>query len=344
MKKTALVLLLVCVCVLSLSLKNAFAEYDHPTMPFTYNGLTYDMYFVYSNNADNTSRTTFMFYGVTDLVITNTSNPGETNYAFSYQRALYSPNANFTSMYGYYEWGAYTGGGNQFTAYLSSNVATGYVATNFSGISTEPFLGFPLANYTPYTASISSVFDHSGTAQYSDSDQQVIDFSGESSDVQTPYTGSTCYPKSDNSTFGSGFNYVGTSGTGGSYYLCYNGHPGIDYPIANNTTVYAAADGIAHIPSSFPGVSSAQTYNTVEIDHQNGYKTYYLHLSSQNVTENQQVYKGQTIIGYSGDTGASGAYHLHFELQKNGIPVDPYGWTGSGTDPYTRAININLWQ
>jgi len=215
-------------------------------------------------------------------------------------------------------------------------------------------LAFPLQidcsgiSCTPYTAPVSTVFDHSATGEYgSDTDHHVTTFSGEVSDNQSPYSGSTCYPKTDNSAFGSGFNYVGTSGTGGVYYLCYDGHPGTDYPVANNTPVYAAADGIAHIPSSFPGVSSAQTYNTVEIDHQNGYKTYYLHLSNQNVTEDQQVYKGQTIIGYSGNTGTSG-YHLHFEVQKetpNGwVPVDPYGWTGSGTDPYTRATNITLWE
>jgi hypothetical protein len=233
------------------------------------------------------------------------------------------------------------------TAQFTDNPHTFTMDGNMTVTAVFRLLSFPLSGYTPYDAPISSVFDHSGTAQYSDSDHQVIAFNGEASDSQTNYNGTTCYSKTDNSVFGSGFNYDGISGAG-SYYLCYNGHPGIDYPIANNTPVYAAADGIAHIPSSFPGVSNAQTYNTVEIDHQNGYKTYYLHLSSQNVTENQQVYKGQTIIGYSGDTGASGAYHLHFEVQKlvdgNGIPVDPYGWTGNGTDPYTRATNIALWE
>jgi len=224
-------------------------------------------------------------------------------------------------------------------------------------------LAFPLqidcsgVSCTPYTASVSAVFDHSATAGYtSDTDHHVTTFNGEVSDnTLDPYSDSqhgstTCYPKSDYSAFGSGFNYQGISGAG-SYYLCYDGHPGIDYPVGTSSThvaVYAAADGIAHIPSSFPGVSDAQAYNTMEIDHQNGYKTYYLHLHSQNVTENQQVYKGQTIIGYSGDTGASGAYHLHFEVQKetsNGwVPVDPYGWMGSGTDPYTRATNITLWE
>ncbi|MBI4707275.1 MAG: peptidoglycan DD-metalloendopeptidase family protein [Candidatus Omnitrophica bacterium] len=131
-----------------------------------------------------------------------------------------------------------------------------------------------------------------------------------------------------------GINYTGG---GNSYYLFYDGHPGIDYPVSNNTPVYAAADGIAHMPASFPGVLTAQNYNTIEIDHQNGYRTYYLHLSSRVVSEGTPVTRGQHI-------GYSGAYHLHFEVQRDGIPVDPYGWQGSGADPYTRATNINLWE
>ncbi len=204
-------------------------------------------------------------------------------------------------------------------------------------------LSFPLTSYNAYNAPVSSVFDHSGTAQYEDTDHQVKTFKGETSEIQTPYSGTTCYPKSDNSAFGLGFNYDGISGAG-VYYLCYNGHPGYDYKVANNTPVYAATDGVAHLPSSFPGVQNAQNYNTVEIERQDGYKTYYLHLSSQNVTENQPVYRGQTAIGHSGDTGSPGSYHLHFEVQKDGIPVDPYGWEGSGNDPYTRDTNYNLWR
>lgn len=53
------------------------------------------------------------------------------------------------------------------------------------------------------------------------------------------------------------------------------------------------------------------------------------------------------MIGISGDTGSPGAPHLHFEVRKNVngtyIPVDPYGWMGSGPDPYPLATNINLW-
>lgn len=209
-------------------------------------------------------------------------------------------------------------------------------------------LSFPLAGFTPYTVPVVSVFDHSATGEYgNDTDHHVETFTGEVSSNQNPYSGTTCYPKADNSAFGSGFNYTGYE-QAGIYYLCYDGHPGFDYSASYGTDVYAAADGIAHLPSSFPGVNNAQGYATVEIDHGNGYKTYYLHLSSLNVTENQQVYRGQTVIGHVGHTvpqdSASVGNHLHFEVQLNGVPVDPYGWAGSGSDPYTQATNNTLWR
>lgn len=54
------------------------------------------------------------------------------------------------------------------------------------------------------------------------------------------------------------------------------------------------------------------------------------------------------VIGISGETGSKGNPHLHFEVRKNIggilIPVDPYGWQGSSSDPYIRAVNMSLWQ
>ncbi len=122
----------------------------------------------------------------------------------------------------------------------------------------------------------------------------------------------------------------------------------------------AAADGqvvCVRVPSDCTDVTPVQ-YCTegpgeIKIDHGNGYFSIYLHLSSSLVSPNQQVTAGQQI-GVSGDTGVCGSPHLHFEVRSGiagsncptsgCVPVDPYGWTGTGTDPYIRAINVNLWK
>jgi murein DD-endopeptidase MepM/ murein hydrolase activator NlpD len=200
---------------------------------------------------------------------------------------------------------------------------------------------FPLRGYTPYTAPISSVFDHSMNVSYAE-DGVVTAYTNERGDNQNFSASCDCYNKSDGTAFTVNSNYTGASTCGRANYLCYDGHPGTDYPVANNTPVYAADAGTAHLPASFPGISNAQSYNTVEIEHQSGYRTYYLHLSSRVVSEGTPVKRGD-LIGYSGDVGSPGSYHLHFEVQRNGVPVDPYGWQGSGTDPYTRAANYDLW-
>ncbi len=130
------------------------------------------------------------------------------------------------------------------------------------------------------------------------------------------------------------------SGGGAPNYLYYDGHPGIDFKTIDQSLngripVIAAANGIVH--------NGSNTYNTIYIDHENGYITYYLHLYNRTIKDGNRVNAGQ-VIGYAGDTGSNGSPHLHFEVKKNGILVDPYGWKGDSKDLYTKSTNIELWE
>ena len=60
----------------------------------------------------------------------------------------------------------------------------------------------------------------------------------------------------------------------------------------------------------------------VIINHADGYQTLYGHLSSYNVEAGQTVGRGQ-VIGRMGSTGRSTGTHLHFEVRRNGVPLNP---------------------
>ncbi|WP_066310622.1 peptidoglycan DD-metalloendopeptidase family protein [Bacillus sp. FJAT-29814] len=98
-------------------------------------------------------------------------------------------------------------------------------------------------------------------------------------------------------------------------------HKGIDIARPSDKTIKAADNGV--VVSA--GWDSGGYGNKVIIDHQNGLRTLYAHMSSLNVTAGQTVSKGQAI-GIMGATGNVTGVHLHFEVFKNGGQVDPMNY------------------
>ncbi|MFK7906149.1 MAG: M23 family metallopeptidase [Chitinophagales bacterium] len=95
-------------------------------------------------------------------------------------------------------------------------------------------------------------------------------------------------------------------------------HKGIDLKAAEGTPIYATADGeVKAVIESDKGHG-----NHIILQHGEEFKTVYANLSTFAVGEGTIVKKGQ-LIAYSGNTGASTAPHLHYEVLQNEEHVDP---------------------
>ncbi len=97
-------------------------------------------------------------------------------------------------------------------------------------------------------------------------------------------------------------------------------HNGIDIGVPTGTPVKAADGGTV----VFCGKQG--TYgNLVILDHGAGFSTYYAHNSEFLVSKGDKVHKGQTIA-MSGNTGRTTGPHLHFEIRKFNVPVNPLNY------------------
>lgn len=249
-----------------------------------------------------------------------------------------------------------TNNANNFNTFYSSDYMGNPSLRPKLKVTTGFSLSFPVSGYTAYTAPISSIFDHSArSSTQAPRDRVVVAYTGETGEEQLHSTDPSCISQGGEEFIVNG-NYVGAASCGGSVYLSYDGHNGIDYSFAAGTPVYSTADGIitaSDCPKLSTGIScqnKGTRYGKLSIDHGNGYSTIYLHLSAManGVNINTWYPKG-TLVGYSGNTAPSYvAPHLHVSISKNGIYVDPYGWTASFADPYPGlnggVQNVRLWE
>ncbi len=96
------------------------------------------------------------------------------------------------------------------------------------------------------------------------------------------------------------------------------GHMGIDFVVKTGTPVYAASNGYV----IFADYTTKDGYMMI-LDHNNGYITIYKHCSVLLKRARETVLQGETIA-LSGNTGEiSTGPHLHFEIWKDGEPIDP---------------------
>ena len=121
------------------------------------------------------------------------------------------------------------------------------------------------------------------------------------------------------------------------FYRTLKSHQGVDYTVAEGSSVFATADGVVKEISD----KNSTLGKTIVIDHQNGYKTSYSHLLSVVVRRGQKVQRGD-VIALSGNSGLSLAPHLHYEVRYNDMRIDPihYFFMELSPDKYQRIIRI----
>ncbi len=94
-------------------------------------------------------------------------------------------------------------------------------------------------------------------------------------------------------------------------------HRGLDLEADYGTPVHAAADGVI-VSAGWDGGFG----NKVDIDHENGYHTWYAHLSRFALAPGTRVRKGD-VIAYVGATGEATGPHLHYQVMLGGQAIDP---------------------
>ncbi len=94
-------------------------------------------------------------------------------------------------------------------------------------------------------------------------------------------------------------------------------HEGYDIAARTGTPIIATADGVVSKAETVPGYGKL-----VVIEHGYGYRTYYGHNSKLFVRAGQRVTRGQKVAAV-GNTGRSTGAHVHYEIRRNGVPVNP---------------------
>ncbi|MBH5320651.1 peptidoglycan DD-metalloendopeptidase family protein [Paenibacillus sp. GSMTC-2017] len=147
---------------------------------------------------------------------------------------------------------------------------------------------------------------------------KVSKLNAEKKRIKNPFTGGTLGMPIDSK-------YGVTSSFGTRIHPIYkkkHTHTGIDFGAPSGTAIYAAEAGYVNVSQLMSGYG-----NAIIIDHGNGLWTLYAHIRHGGllVSEGETVKKGQKIAEV-GMTGTATGPHLHFEVRKNQVPVNPSGY------------------
>ena len=105
-------------------------------------------------------------------------------------------------------------------------------------------------------------------------------------------------------------------------------HAGLDFAAPQGTPVYATANGTVKLAGNVGNGYG----NHVIIKHGFSYETLYGHLYRIKVRAGKKVIRGE-VIGWVGNSGKSTGPHLHYEVHKNGRPLDPIYFFYNDLDP-----------
>jgi len=103
----------------------------------------------------------------------------------------------------------------------------------------------------------------------------------------------------------------------------YRMHNGVDLACAEGTPIYASRGGLVEVA----GYQADGAGNYIQLNHGDGFRSIYMHMTNYIVKQGDYVAPGQ-IIGYVGNTGLSKGAHLHFGISYNGTYVNPMEYIG----------------
>ena len=98
-------------------------------------------------------------------------------------------------------------------------------------------------------------------------------------------------------------------------------HMAYDLAAPIGSPIVATKNGI--VKEVFVGGWNYGYGNYVVIDHGDGYSSLYAHMLGVNVSVGQQVSGGSTVVGWIGLTGRTTGAHVHFEIRKNNVTINP---------------------